>query len=146
MAETMIMAAQALATARAPARSTATTASKVLKSVVVEVTATDDWQDTGVQVQKGQTLEIEYLSGVWHSWPGAYCSAGGYPDTRFNCCSVDFAICGLIGYLGSQSPFGVGSHKSFVVPVDGRLSLRMNDSDRRDNSGSIQVRIRVLEP
>lgn len=125
----------------------ATAGPKALVSVTVRVNALDDWQGTGVQVKQGQTLDIRYLSGEWYACPGCYCTADGW-DWIDNCCGVDFRFCGLIGRLNApyQSPFGIGSHKSFVAPVDGELQLRMNDSDRPDNSGSITVQVQVFAP
>ncbi len=117
-------------------------------SVTVAVDAQEAWQDTGLMLDVGDDVVIEYLEGQWTNWlnmlpffgpdggPSYVCSAStcveplhGYPQG------------GLIGRVGDGSPFGVGYHLEFTADGEGMLQMRMNDVGTSDNKGSVHMQI-----
>jgi len=109
------------------------------------VNAAEGWQDSGFEVQAGDRLIIRYLSGQWSPWPGqAYdaVGSGGDPACR---CNVMEAVshAALIGRIGENDPFLVGSRYEHVVGESGPLLLRINDADLNDNSGALEVLVEV---
>ena len=51
---------------------------------------------------------------------------------------------GLIGRIEHGPPFAIGSEARVAASSNGRLFLRINDTDTRDNTGSIVVLIEVI--
>jgi len=70
-------------------------------------------------------------------------SASGDRSFYSNFFGVNLAFAGLIARVGTQTPFYIGEYKTFTCPIGGQLTLRMNDDDLNDNSGSIEVQIQV---
>lgn len=128
------------------------------------------WQDTGVQVHKGDKLEISYQSGEWYfgnpddvredgSKPHRALTGDGdiYAKILPNMKStliLDSALMGsLIGKVGNNNPFPVGNNYPNASSADeGALSLMMNDAtiDQTDpkqfpgftdNRGALEVLI-----
>jgi len=110
------------------------------------------WQFTGVQVKSGQHVEISYQNGNWAGraglgplFPDIWADANGigyqiYYD-EFNL-KTNFAS--LIGKLGNDAAFPIGTFHSLIVDSSGPLYLRMHDIDMTDNDGSINVQIQLL--
>ena len=116
-----------------------------------DVSAVKGWQNTGVQVNAGDRLEITYVSGIWtgktgnnifsgpeggHTSQDYFCNPMSHKETGFNA---------LIGKIWYGKPFMVGQHFAGTVHISGTLYLRMNDCDEwlADNEGSVIVTIQV---
>lgn len=113
------------------------------------VQANQPWQSTGVEINRGDFLEIVYVSGEWtgrSSSPGfSGPDFGSSPENTDECYPIRGEGSSLIGKIGNGQPFKVG-YQYFGNPTDtGILYLRMNDCDKLlfDNAGSITVRIRI---
>ena len=125
-------------------------------STTVEVFASKGWQDTGIQLQPGDRVMIEYISGKWTNWVSHNAPYGADgPPTTYICAEFmsadkclepvpDFPAGALVGRVGQQL-LGIGDHLAFTVESAGNLELRINDGDEGlgDNAGSIIVRITV---
>jgi len=117
------------------------------RDIQFEVLARQGWQDTGVYVDPGETLEIDYLAGVWTcDWYGSSQGGGaGCSDLRYSYFNV-LKGCphgALIARIKSDDPFCVGSDYSGQFGYAGTLQLRINETQISDNRGSITVRILV---
>jgi len=125
----------------APAPSQATT--------TFSVSANQGWQDTGVQIQRGQQFRIEYLSGQVKDNVTIIPDGNGtnYVCGSAGCCEPlpNARRSSLIGRVGGEI-FFVGNGGAFTVNSNGNLLLRINDCDAGlfDNSGSLQVRVTSL--
>jgi hypothetical protein len=115
------------------------------------VQANQPWQSTGVEINKGDFIEIVYVSGEWtgrSSAPGlSGPDFGSSPENTDECYPIRGEGSSLIGKIGNGQPFKVG-YQYIGSPADtGTLYLRMNDCDKLlfDNAGSITVRIRVRQ-
>ena len=120
----------------------------------VEVYAKEDWQDTGVQVEAGQFIALQYLSGTWSECPDSGCNyydAGGKdasgnifddPGVSDNVIS-DCPGPTLIARISNNLPFCVGLNYVGQVVHSGNLQLRINDMAIDDNGGSVVVSIEV---
>ena len=116
---------------------------------VYTVIAYQEWQNTGVWLQAGQTVSIQSVSGTWSPWPNYLVDANGCTDISL--CSQDPAQpsnaapvalhAALIGKIGDGQPFGVGMGAVVTASSEGTLYLRINDISLSDNSGSITVEI-----
>jgi hypothetical protein len=118
-----------------------------------EVLAAKVWQDTGVQVNAGDILEISYVSGLWTGKLGtnAYSGPeGGHPSQDYFCNPMSHEETGfnaLIGKIRYGKPFLVGRHFLGTANISGTLYLRMNDCDEwlEDNEGSVVVTIQISQ-
>ncbi|MGC8799885.1 MAG: hypothetical protein ACP5UR_06535 [Chloroflexus sp.] len=113
------------------------------------VQANQPWQNTGVEVRRGDSLEIVYSSGQWtgrSSSPGlSGPDFGPSPENTDECYPIRGEGSSLIGKIGNGEPFKIG-YQYVGNPTDtGILLLRMNDCDKLlfDNAGSITVTIRI---
>lgn len=124
--------------------------SVTLTYTTVEVYADRDWQDTGVFVNAGQTVTIQYISSKWSPLNGFVLIDGrGCTDERI--CTQDLnypdnifpALHGsLIGMIGEHM-FAVGNSTTLQAPTSGNIYLRINDRQINDNSGSLIIRLIV---
>jgi hypothetical protein len=124
------------------------------KAVSFEVFANRRWQNTGVELQPGDRILIEYVSGKWTGWEGTqplhdangpgdnYVCANAIPASQCIEPVPDYQTRALVGRVGSQI-LKVGNRLATTVSSAGNLELRMNDGDEglHDNAGSIIVRI-----
>ena len=123
---------------------------------VIQVNANNNWQDTNLEVQQGDEVQIAVISGSWTSQKGEtpYTSGEG---TAYICEQTEVASdCteplpsapsgALIGRLGDRL-FLIGRGVTFVAQQDGQLFLRMNDDiyGMNDNDGSLTVNITVRD-
>ncbi len=113
------------------------------------VQANQPWQNTGVEINRGDFLEIVYVSGQWtgrSSSPGfSGPDFGQSQENTDECYPIRGEGSSLIGKIGNGQPFKVG-YQYVGNPADtGVLFLRMNDCDKFlfDNAGSITVTIRI---
>jgi hypothetical protein len=109
----------------------------------------------GVELQAGDSVVVEYVSGVWNNGTRQDGFDGDGPPDRYVCAEYmnasdcvepvpDFQAGALVGRVGRQL-LAIGNRLSFVVETSGHLELRMNDGDPglNDNQGSIVVRVTV---
>jgi hypothetical protein len=135
------------------------TPTPILQITNFTVFANQAWQDTGITVNPGNVLTIQYVSGLWR-WTGDRADYDGNGDpvangryldictTNYDCPITDAPLDALIGKIGpSGTPFLIGNGITFTVPNDAgsnqRLYLVGNDSfsGLYDNVGSIAVSI-----
>jgi len=122
------------------------------------VSATQDWNSTGMTVDSGKTVRIQYISGTWSdSSQIAPFDANGEPN--INVCGVYYPTTrcvepmanrpkgALIARIGHSEPIYIGNQATFQARTSGILELGMNDStlaaDLLDNTGSVLVSITV---
>lgn len=114
--------------------------------VIFDVDASTQWNNSGVIVQPGDTLEIKVISGKWSPWPGgSYNALGSGGDPRCPCNVImGVSHAALIGKIGDNQPFLVGEEFHHIVGESGVVFLGINDNRLSDNSGSLTVRIKVI--
>jgi|YelNatPaOPRAMG01_1025707.scaffolds.fasta_scaffold06444_10 hypothetical protein len=114
--------------------------------VIFDVMASTQWNNSGVTVKPGDTLEIKYLSGSWSPWPGGnYDALGSGGDPRCTCNVImGVSHAALIGKIGDNQPFLVGEEFRHTIGEEGVVFLGINDNRLSDNSGSLTVRIKVI--
>ncbi|MGB9674329.1 MAG: hypothetical protein ACPL3P_09345 [Anaerolineales bacterium] len=119
-----------------------TTSSKV----VADVPATTQWYPSGLVVKEGDTLVIQYVSGVWSPWPGGnYDALGSGGDPRCTCNVIlGVSHAALIAKIGNNQPFFVGNEFRHRVGERGMVYLGINDNHLSDNSGSLIVKLEAL--
>ena len=120
----------------------------------VEVKANVEWQTTGIQVETGQLINLQYVSGTWSECPDYGCDyydAGAKdrngnifddPGTSDNVISECPGPV-LIARISNNSPFCIGSSYVGTATQSGNLQLRINDAAIDDNGGSVVVIIEV---
>jgi heat shock protein HtpX len=114
------------------------------------VPGTQEWTDTGVTVNAGDTLGITATGQVYidPSYPqspdgDASCTpAANYSSQSATFPAPNLACWSLVARIGTGPPFEVGSSAT-VTTTSGRLYLGVNDGDFSDNSGSWTVRIKL---
>lgn len=156
--QTAIAQAQATNVANATAKAQ-TLAAQTAQAANTVSTATVDarkgWQDTGVMINKGVSVDIEVISGQWTSQKGTTYNTGG--GGYYVCANrMPASQCveplptvpqdSLIGLVGNHI-FAVGHKMSVVADTSGELMLRMNDADNGlfDNDGVLTVRITITK-
>jgi len=114
---------------------------------LIDVQANQPWQDTGIEVQKGDLVTIVQVGGTWSNdssveqFDANGNPASGLRDYRTMASAVGGMLIGRIG--GNEQPFTVGRWNTLSSPVAGHLYLAMNDSEYSDNKGSVTVQIIV---
>jgi hypothetical protein len=110
---------------------------------IFSVSAKKLWQNTGIEISKGDHVIIEYVSGKWNTWSAdPLVDASGHYNRKFG----DFTLASLIGRIGNNDPFAVGNYCEIkAADKTGKLYVRINDGDTSalDNSGSIKIQIIV---
>ncbi|NBD35975.1 MAG: hypothetical protein GVY30_08240 [Chloroflexi bacterium] len=125
------------------------------ETISFEVIASLPWQNTNIQLQSGDFLQIEYKSGQWCG----DVNLGGYsgPDNLDIVEEEPDLAClplpgtrsegrpALIGRIGNDEPFNIGRQFVGTISGDGFLFLRINDCDDYlfDNDGSLVVDIQA---
>jgi len=108
----------------------------------VNVSATTDWTDTGVQVRAGQTIYVE-ASGRVRWGRDRRDGPEGEHDSPFNQARPlpNRPGAALIGRIG-EDVFFIGDTRGAIrVRSSGRLYLGINDEYLADNSGSFRVTV-----
>ena len=119
------------------------------KEIEVLIAANQGWQDTGVELQPGERILIEYISGKATDGDVAIIDGSGidYTCGHSGCCEPlpEARRSSLIGRVGriDDEIFSVGNGIEITVDKKGNLFLRINDcnSGLNDNSGKLRVRI-----
>jgi len=119
--------------------------SQLASTHVVQVSAQADWFATGIQLRRGERLEIS-AEGQWSNGGGTPRTVGpegfvNYPFPGTPLASADLAS--LIARVGAGSMFPVGKRFTGLSPAAGELFLMMNDTrdSLSDNTGALRVRI-----
>lgn len=115
----------------------------------VKIAANQGWQDTGVELQSGERVLIEYISGQATDGEDAIIDGSGidYSCGHSGCCEPipEARRSSLIGRVGriDDDIFSIGNGVEITVDKKGNLFLRINDcnSGLNDNSGNLRVRI-----
>jgi hypothetical protein len=111
---------------------------------VVRVPGNQKWTDTGLAVQRGQTISIEssgevILSGDSQDVAGTAGARSGRKAAGAQ--APDLPVGALIARLGNGVAFAIGNQTSIVSPGAGRLYLGVNDDENSDNQGHYDVRL-----
>jgi hypothetical protein len=114
------------------------------------VPATQSRTETGLQIEAGQNVTIEYLSGNWRpgplpTWPLVGPNGDPQVASKATFPVPDAPVASLVVGVGSQSPQLVGEHLQFQSETAGQLWLGANDDNFTDNAGSLLIRV-VVEP
>jgi len=123
---------------------------------IIYLDAQSDWQGTGLWFKKGQEVRLE-CHGMWavapesesRRWPDTGPEGHGkHPgekvhrsgDPKKELPGTPFGI--LLGKVGDVV-FPIGDRKVIVIPVEGELSLVINDYPfyRHDNRGGLSITI-----
>ncbi|MFZ0702188.1 MAG: LssY C-terminal domain-containing protein [Candidatus Acidiferrales bacterium] len=118
----------------------------------LDVSATQRWTDTKLDMRSGEKLQIaatgsaNYAAGKSFSADGL---ARGWKDMLRQYAVPDAGHGALIARIGSSDgsqPFLIGASKEFVAPVAGRLFLGINESEKDAGGahGSFHVTITIL--
>lgn len=107
----------------------------------VNVTAREQWTDTGIDVRAGQTIYFT-SSGETRWGPNRRDGAEGERNSPYNAGRPlpDRPAAALLGRIGDRDVFFIGGDQGpFRVRSSGRLFLGINDDVLTDNSGSLRV-------
>jgi hypothetical protein len=117
----------------------------------VEVSASEAWTDTGVDLKAGQAVEITaegevLISEEIASTPGGVVdpNVGTMKKLLWKVHSVtrDAPHGALIGKIGDEGkPFFVGEESLIEASSEGRLYLGINDKDTKNNQGTYEAKI-----
>lgn len=120
------------------------------EAVIVAVSSTVPWTDTGVDCEQGQDLVISATGTVLHDSPRQESAVGpdGLADPAFHQYNVpglpNANTVGLIGSLDQSQPFFVvGSNRTYECQRAGRLFLGVNDAGLANNSGEFEASITI---
>jgi len=122
------------------------------------------WNDSGLYVQKGEQLRIDYVSGTWSPCLKSGCpyvDAAGVPlsspgwktkNERGTPVSIldwpdnvvtNCAHGAVVGRIGESEPFCIGMHYSSKADEAGYLQLGINDKQLDDDKGYIAMRVEI---
>jgi eukaryotic-like serine/threonine-protein kinase len=119
-------------------------------SLEIEIMASHARTETGLWVQPGQRIVIDYLSGSWRAGPAPtwpFVGPEGDPQvaSKSTFPVAMSPVMMLIAGVGDERPLPVGQRLEFSVPVGGLLWLGPNDDNLADNTGSLMVRITIID-
>ena len=109
----------------------------------VNVSAREQWIDTGIDVRAGQQIFFQ-PSGEVRWGPNRRDGAAGERNSPFNAGRPlpDRPAAALIGRIGERDVFFIGADTMpFRLRSTGRLYLGVNDDVLTDNTGALQVKI-----
>lgn len=113
--------------------------------IQVDIQADAPWQDTGLQVRRGNRVQVIYVSGEWSIWVGADPMTDGNGQTgRPEDCRLmpEANLGGLIGRVGENPPFFIGNEADLFSEYNGALQLSMNDcTPFESNGGALTVQV-----
>jgi hypothetical protein len=121
-------------------------AAPLTEPVTRDVAAEFGWQGTGILLESGERINIQFLSGEIRDGETVLRgpSGSGYVCGDSTCCEPMPAVprAALIGRVRDQL-FPIGDTSTIEVKETGELQLRINDCDEGlfDNSGSLMVKI-----
>lgn len=109
----------------------------------MSVSSTKGWQNSGIVLQKGQKVIIR-ASGLWNKGFAPDCGPDGYigsaGEVRYN---SQYGAMSLLGKIGNEKEFLIGSYLSMEAGSTGELSFRSNCADIGfwDNAGGVTASI-----
>ena len=109
----------------------------------VNVTAREQWSDTGVDVRAGQLIYFR-TTGETRWGPNRRDGAAGERNSPYNAGRPlpDRPAAALIGRIGERDVIFIGDDQMpFRVRSNGRLYLGINDDVLTDNTGTLRVTI-----
>jgi hypothetical protein len=113
-------------------------------STPVTVDGTQPWTDTGIDVAKGDRVEVTASGQVFHN---QFASTGpeGIPNDPGLATPLPSANhAGLLGRITADGgPFYVGAQDTFIADRDGRLLLGINDGGLENNRGHWDATVTV---
>lgn len=109
----------------------------------VEVSATTDWTDSFIKVQKGDQIEMIATRGQINLGRNGYAGPDGISAGDGRKPMSDCPTGALLARIESGNPVCAGSRSEYTAPAAGRLLFGLNESSLQDNTGSFVVRIRV---
>lgn len=113
----------------------------------VSVAAAAAWSGTGLQVTKGERLNITVAGQIGYG-AKLVCGPDGArrkaPDPNTIIGGQHAAVIGLVA--GSGTTFFVGADYNGVAPATGQLYLGINDLYLLDNSGHFTATVRLQQP
>lgn len=139
---------------------TSATAASVAAPTELDIAATKQWLDTGVDLREGEKIRLtstgtmKYPPDKKHPQGKSFEPDGlerGYVDLIHQYAVTDAGHGALIGRLGAADAGGqaflVGAEKEYTAPVAGRLFLGINQSmkDAGGATGNFHVKIEVLD-
>jgi serine/threonine-protein kinase len=134
----------------APTATTLPTATPLPATFEFSIAAIQAQTQTGLQINPGQTILIEYISGSWRAgplptWPLVGPAGDPQVASKVTLPVPDVPIVSLIAGIGSAQPQFVGQRLQFQSETSGQLWLGANDDNFADNQGELTVRI-TLDP
>ncbi len=114
------------------------------RTIVIE--AARGWIDTGINVQRGDSISIEASGSVKLSNNGSDISepAGSRMGRRADSAPLRNEPAGaLIARIDNGAPMLVGSRRTFLATETGRLFLSVNDDFFQDNTGEYRATVSV---
>jgi hypothetical protein len=119
---------------------------------VIEVSARQQWTQTGITVSQGQVMRFEASGEIRLNREGYMVARpAGSTENQFDRKAPlpNVPVGALIGRIGTTRAFGTSTSRPFAIadrtsidmPGSGLLYLGVNDSNVNDNSGSFTVRI-----
>lgn len=113
-------------------------------SETVNVPATQEWTNTGIDVSRGQVVRFSTSGSVQLSRNARdTAEAAGRAGTSVNSRAPirDLPRGALLGRINDGRPFGIGDQAQVTMPESGTLYLGINDDSYSDNSGQFVVTI-----
>jgi WD40 repeat protein/serine/threonine protein kinase len=115
-------------------------------TIVVRVAAQSPWQDSGVDVENGKTLQLA-VRGQWHKGPLAVGARGVLDESTDRAVLPEAPALCLLGRIGATGePVAFGVAPTFRPKQSGRLFLQANDLDVPQLVGSLEVDIKGGTP
>lgn len=122
------------------------TAVPLVEPVIRDISAEFGWQNTGILVESGDAIQIQFMAGEIQD--GDVIIRGpagtGYMCGDSSCCEPlpESPRGALIGRV-RDNIFLIGDEATMEIQESGELQLRINDCDEGlfDNSGSLTVKI-----
>ena len=110
----------------------------------MNVPATQEWTNTGIDVSRGQVVLFSTSGSVQLSRNARdTAEAAGSAGTSVNSRAPirDLPRGALLGRINDGRPFGIGDQAQVTMPESGTLYLGINDDSYSDNSGQFVVTI-----
>lgn len=121
-------------------------ASPLMDPVMRDIDADRGWQNTGILLEPGETIRIQFVSGEIRDRDTLIrgLAGAGWTCGDSTCCEPMPTVerDALIGRVADML-FPIGDTNKITISTGGELQLRINDCDAGlfDNSGSLTVKI-----
>jgi serine/threonine protein kinase len=114
--------------------------------IELEIAATQPRTATGLFVQSGQQVNVEYVGGAWRAgplptWPLVGPDGDPQVASKSSFPVPTAPVMTLIVGVGNGRPLAVGQRLQFTSLASGNLWLGPNDDNVTDNAGSLTVSI-----